>query len=45
MTVQDTLSNQAKLREIYLQIEKLQNEVEQLYKRAEVIDELMARGG
>jgi len=45
MTAQDTLSNQAKLREIYLKIEKLQSEVESLYRQAAVIDELLMRGG
>ena len=45
MTVQDTLSNQAKLREIYLKIEKLQGVVERLYRQAAVLDELLMRGG
>jgi hypothetical protein len=32
------------LRKIYSQIEQLQKEIKQLEKRAEVIDELIARG-
>jgi ubiquinone biosynthesis protein UbiJ len=44
MTVSDTLENQAKLREIYEQIDKLKREIEQLEKKAEVLDEISLRG-
>ena len=45
MTANDTLENQMKLKEIYSQIEQKKKEIEQLEKRAEIIDELISRGG
>jgi hypothetical protein len=44
MTVSDTLENQAKIREIYEKIDKLKREIEQLEKKAEVLDEISLRG-
>ncbi len=44
MIPQDILAAQAKLREIYKQIDKLSKEIKQLEKRAEVQEALMEHG-